>query len=109
MTTFARITVNENALRALVTSSSGPVVEKVGQVTRQTANAARVFCPVDTGLLRASIDETVSVEGWKVVGRVSAETKYAVFVHQGTRYMRARPFLVDALVQVSPWPVSRKD
>ncbi|MBB3665913.1 hypothetical protein FB384_004872 [Prauserella sediminis] len=103
----ARITINEAQLKRLVTSSSGPIVTKVNTLTRRTANMARTLCPVDTGLLRASINENVAVQGLTIVGTVSAETNYATYVHEGVRGRRGRPFLSDALKRVSPWPVTR--
>lgn len=56
--------------------------------------------PVDTGRMRASI-QTFQAMGSsleaKVATTLSALPKYgvsyAIFVHEGTRYMRARPFL----------------
>lgn len=61
-------------------------------------NGARVRCPVDTGRLRSSIN----VEGPVIVNgvagvRVGTIVEYAIFVHEGTRYMVGRPFLRDAL------------
>jgi len=45
--------------------------------------------PVDTGRLRASI--ATDIGNLRAV--IAPHTKYAVFVHEGTRYMKARPFM----------------
>jgi HK97 gp10 family phage protein len=45
--------------------------------------------PVDTGRLRASIH---SVFG-RLRGEIGTNTNYAIFVHEGTTFMRSRPFM----------------
>lgn len=49
--------------------------------------------PVDTGRLRASTYERFS----NLRGEVGTNTEYDRFVHFGTRFMRARPYLRDAV------------
>lgn len=57
---------------------------------------SRMVTPVDTGRLRTSIGQAGG-EGIFEVKKMSAEVgtniKYAVYVHEGTKYMPARPFL----------------
>lgn len=48
--------------------------------------------PVDTGRLRASTSSRFS----NLRGEVGTNTKYDVFVHNGTRFMKARPYLANA-------------
>lgn len=51
--------------------------------------------PVDTGNLRAS-----HLRGLKfsnLYGEVSPTASYAIYVHQGTKYMKGRPFLYNAV------------
>ena len=56
--------------------------------------------PVDTGRMRASI-QTFQAMGSSLEAKVATTlgalpkygVSYAVFVHEGTRYMRARPFM----------------
>lgn len=54
---------------------------------------AQRICPVDTGRLKESIHGEVEGDSVKLV----AETDYAVYVEQGTRYMAAEPFLRPAV------------
>jgi len=56
---------------------------------------AKRLAPVRTGTLRRSVTSRVGESGNVV--RVGTNLRYAPFVHFGTRYMRARPFLEDAL------------
>lgn len=51
--------------------------------------SSRTRTPVDTGRLRASTYEKFS----RLKGEVGTNTKYDVHVHEGTRFMRARPYL----------------
>lgn len=53
---------------------------------------SKINAPVDTGRLRASI----STEIHPMQATVSTHTNYAVFVHEGTRRMSARPFMTTA-------------
>lgn len=49
--------------------------------------------PVDTGELRGS--ETATSDDTSLT--LTASSDHAVYVHQGTRRMRARPFMTDAI------------
>lgn len=49
--------------------------------------------PVLTGRLRASTLEQYS----NLKGEVGTHTNYDTFVHWGTKFMRARPYLLDAV------------
>ncbi len=51
--------------------------------------------PVDTGRMRASISKTVSERAME--GEVAVGVKYGIYVHEGTRRMKGRPFLGDAV------------
>lgn len=53
--------------------------------------------PVLTGRLRASIAAQVVTQGKVTKGLVGSDVTYAPFVEYGTRRMRARRFLRDAL------------
>lgn len=52
---------------------------------------------VDTGRLRSSVT-TVPIRHGGVPGaRVGTDVDYALYVHNGTRYMAPNPFLLDAV------------
>lgn len=54
---------------------------------------AKKVTPVDTGRLRASIYTSI----YKDYAVVQPKTDYAIFVHEGTRYMKGRPFMMQGL------------
>lgn len=54
---------------------------------------SKIKTPVDTGRLRASIFTTLR----PLVATVMPKTNYAVFVHEGTTRMRARPYMTEGL------------
>lgn len=54
---------------------------------------SKLNAPVDTGYLRAS--HTTRLLPLK--GEVEPMARYAIYVHEGTRFMRARPFLLKAV------------
>jgi len=51
--------------------------------------------PVLTGRLRASYMFEISGGGLKMQATVGPTVNYATFIHDGTRFMKARPFLKD--------------
>lgn len=58
---------------------------------RQVYNQARIFTPVDTGRLRASIHLTVSRAFNNPSARIYTNVNYAPFVHDGTQPHVIRP------------------
>jgi HK97 gp10 family phage protein len=53
---------------------------------------------VDTGRLRMSINgQIISSTATQSEGKVGTIVYYAIYVHEGTKFMEERPFLVDAL------------
>jgi len=78
------------------------LLPKVREGTRQAVaetallieSDAKLFAPVDTGRLRASIHAEIASDGLRAT--VIAEANYSVFVEFGTRYQRAQPFLFPA-------------
>lgn len=65
----------------------------VYEVAEQLQEWAKFDCPVDTGLLqsRITLDEVESGKGYKVY---VDDVYYGIYVHDGTRYMPPRPFLL---------------
>lgn len=72
----------------------------------RVANAAKVRLArspkrIDTGRLRASIQvSTFTWVGGVAAVSVGTSVEYAIYVHEGTRYMQANPFIEDAVRQV---------
>lgn len=84
---------DRGAARQLAT---GVGIALVTEFCVETVTYATPATPVDTGLLRASNQFEVSPpSGWEVHGLVFNAVEYAPYVHDGTRYMEARPFLVE--------------
>lgn len=64
---------------------------EVNRLAASVERYAKQLTPVKTGRLRASINFTpVSLMLQSIV---STHTDYALFVHEGTKYMRSRPFM----------------
>jgi hypothetical protein len=92
---------NQAELHRLLYASEGPVGKRIAQICTKVETAAKAHCPVDTGRLRSSITWRIEVDSGGVVGFVGTNVEYAVYVHEGTIYMAARPFLVDGLEDVT--------
>jgi phage gpG-like protein len=84
----------------LLRSTSGPVGRYLATLAAKVETAAKARCPVDTGRLRSSITWRIEVDGQGVVAIVGTSISYAVWVHEGTRFMAGRPFLTEGLHQV---------
>lgn len=86
---------------AQITRSSGMHNEMLKRAIRiQTAARDRLGHDpkrIDTGRLRSSISIAVRMRetGWAAVTYTDVE--YAIYVHEGTRFMQANPFLRDAV------------
>lgn len=118
---------NPAGIRHLTSSPTGTVGIWLRGLIEEIEIVAKANAPMKTGALRASIRSTVIPVGVGLVGEVSANTAYALFVHEGTaphpidgnpilRFptngmvvftphvdhpgTRANPFLRDALVFV---------
>lgn len=65
----------------------------IRRVVLQIGRQSRMATPVDTGRLRASTYERFS----NLKGEVGTNTDYDFFVHEGTRFMRGRPYLRKAV------------
>jgi len=51
--------------------------------------------PVDTGRMRSSVQRREFRR--TLAGEVFVGVRYAIFVHEGTRFMQGRPFMGDAV------------
>lgn len=67
--------------------------QAIRKVTLSIGRDSRINTPVDTGRLRSSHYENFT----NLKGVVGTDTEYDLFVHQGTRFMKARPFLKQAV------------
>ncbi len=65
------------------------ISEKAKELAFMVEREAKLVTPVDTGRLRSSI----FTKGIPLGAIVSTNVEYAAFVHEGTRYMRGRPFM----------------
>lgn len=103
---MSTVRLDQRAINSLLRSPQGPVAQdlirrgiRVQNRAKQNLTGAggqglRAF---DTGALANSITyEFLQVNGNPVV-RVGANTYYALWIHEGTRKMRARPYLAEAL------------
>jgi HK97 gp10 family phage protein len=92
-----RVVLDQAGLNKVLSSRDGPVGHDLIRRCQRVTNEAKRLCPVDTGNLRASITFEIQQQGSDLIGRVGTNVPYARYVHDGTKYMRARPFLRDAL------------
>lgn len=95
-----RIEIHNGVLRTLLSDRGGGIATGLLRYGIAVQTQARRNCPVDTGRLRSSIGVALSIGSRGPQVTVGTSTIYARYVHDGTRYMAARPFLTDALNSV---------
>lgn len=93
---------NYGNARVLMTSPTSGVVRnlRARALATQAASKQRLRADprrIDTGNLINSIQIREYIRNGVIVERIGTDVEYAVYVHDGTRYMRANPFLVDGL------------
>lgn len=64
--------------------------KEIENIAFLTESYSKQVVPVDTGRLRSSISTDIG----NLRAKVTTGTDYAVYVHEGTRRMRARPFML---------------
>lgn len=57
---------------------------------------AKIKAPVDTGRLRSSISTDIQ----PMSATIQPNVNYAIYVHEGTRFITGRPFMNDTAVEV---------
>lgn len=75
-------------------SELSKAIKKVSFIVER---GSKIRTPVDTGRLRSSHTTKFSGTGLSFSGTVATNTNYDKFVHDGTRYMKARPYMQDAV------------
>lgn len=82
-----RFVTDQRGLARALTGPQGVATVTAMRMARQTANAAAMKAPVDSGILRNSIaaDPAPRVNGLRVTTRVEASANYALFVHEGVK------------------------
>lgn len=105
MAARVRVQISEAEVRRQLVGPTGLATRYVTKKTDQILNRARLYCPVDTGNLRASLTTAVRTEGNRVSGYVGTGVAYSIFVHEGRttsrgRKIPGRPFLRKALTDV---------
>ena len=67
---------------------------EINEIAMKVVSFGKQLSPVGlTGMLRASINQTGFSIPQTLKALVETGVFYAIYVHEGTRYMRARPFL----------------
>lgn len=107
----AAIRFNQSALRELFESELGPVAKELERRAIRIESAAKRFCPVDTGRLRASISHRLGRDAQGLYEQIGTNVAYAMAIEFGSGSRRgsgpvdefegggshAQPFLRPAL------------
>lgn len=81
----------DKAPRLMGDAFKGALQKSALQVQRESM----IRTPVLTGRLRSSHENFLSGAGLQMSATVEPTANYGVFVHEGTRFMKGRPFLLE--------------
>lgn len=98
-----RYEIRKNDLPKIASGLEQGAQDAVAEAVLLLVRFADPNTPVDTGNLKNN--KTINT-GSNGQGFVHWHAEYAGFVHNGTRYMAARPFIAEAVAQV--WPLYQK-
>lgn len=90
ITNIAAIRHAFNKAPAIMTKELNKAITRAVVGVERTS---RLNTPVDTGRLRSSTYSRIR----NLYGEVGTNTQYDIFVHEGTRFMRSRPYLRRAV------------
>ncbi len=98
------VTLDMKKLQWLRKNAKGKAARAVEASAERVNQGARRYCPVDTGLLKSTIDKLrVGELAWIVTYAIDhPEAFYGFFVSLGTRHAAAQPFLQPALEDERP-------
>jgi hypothetical protein len=80
--------------------TEGQKSSAIGKFSRALKNSLRDFTPVDTGLLKSNW--SVAVDPASLECMIRNPTPYAIYVDMGTRRMRARSMVAQAIATSTP-------
>ncbi len=84
----AKVELYRPVIAAVLDDDVGKFVVKT---TLKVLNRSKVLCPVDTGLLRASLGMSISRRVNRITGKVETKVKYALAVHNGRQAITIYP------------------
>jgi len=96
--------INTSYIRTQVARPGGPLQDLLAlrALAVQAAAKERIReAPqrIDTGNLINSIQFVIYFRAGKPIARIGTNVEYSVYVHEGTIYMEANPFLRDGLIR----------
>lgn len=102
----ARVTnrLNVGYVRTRIAQPRGPLEDYLTVRALAVQAAARVRLRespqrIDTGNLINSIQVRIYQRNGVPVARIGTDVEYSIYVHEGTIYMEANPFLRDGLIR----------
>lgn len=100
------------SIERMANGMNGNIENVFKSVLSDIEKKAKYLAPVDTGMLRRSIYTRVLPpenygQGSKIEGVIYDPVNYAYFVHTGTRRMKGRPFITDAIYNYGAAKIKR--
>lgn len=84
------------------------IAEVFNKILPEISGRSKKLSPVDTGRLRSGIHYRVEKAPGNVRGIIEDPVHYAPYVHEGTRRMKSRPFIRNAIMNWGVWQTKRE-
>ncbi len=99
-------TLNVGYIRTRIAQPGGPIerdLQARALIVQANAKQRLRQAPqrIDTGNLLNSIQIRIFYRNGMPIARIGTDVEYAIYVHEGTVYMEANPFLRDALIRAA--------
>lgn len=96
--------INTSYIRTRVARPGGPLEDRLSLMALAVQSAAKERIRqaperIDTGNLLNSIQISIYYRNGMPIARIGTDVEYSVYVHEGTIYMEANPFLRDGLIR----------
>ena len=97
----ASVRVVKNDFPKLAVTFEERMADAINNGINNAVEAADPKTPVDLGFLKANKTVTYASAG-SLQGSIGWNQEYALWVHDGTKYMEGRPFAQQAVDEITP-------
>lgn len=96
-----RVEVNTRLLDGLTAKTKQNIATVLNRASMKHVSRARQLAPVDTGALRASIDQLTRATPGSLIAVNAVGVEYGIHQEFGTRYQSGTPYFLPSFISVA--------